>query len=174
MGAQTMLQRHRLGVLVLGIALFGCEEENPAALRNDATEFPVIANWSSTVTAVGTSGVSGALAVKQFAGFRIELNLSVAGPTSRTYQWRIFRGTCATTTTAVNAQDPNGLLLFATVQSYPDVSTGTSGTVTLTRAIAGSLDSLKSYSVRFRASQSATNWNGTSPVACGNLQLTAG
>jgi hypothetical protein len=115
--------------------------------------------------------VTGTLTVEQFAGFRMELNLSVTAPPSKTYQWRIFRGTCATTTTAANNQDPNGLLLFATVQSYPDVATGTGGSATVTREVAGSLDSLKAYSVRFRASQSATNLNGTSPVACGNLQL---
>jgi hypothetical protein len=49
---------------------------------------------------------------------------------------RIFRGTCATTTTAANNQDPNGLLLFATVQSYPDVATGTGGSATVTREVA--------------------------------------
>lgn len=173
MGAQTMSQPHTFRLLVLGFALGACVE-NPAAVRNDALEFPVLANWSSTATAIGTSGVSASFTAKQFAGFRMELNLSVTAPTNRTYQWRIFRGDCATTTTAANNQDPKGLLLFATVQSYPDVATGTGTTASLTREIAGSLDSLKAYSVRFRVSQSATNWNGTSPVACGNLQRTGG
>lgn len=173
MGAQTMSQRNTMRILVLALALGACDE-NPAAVRADATTFPVLANWSSTVNAVGTSGVTGTFTVKQFAGFRMELNLSITAPTNRTYQWRIFRGDCATTTTAANNQDPNGLLLFATIQSYPDVTTGTGTTASLTREIAGSLDSLKAYSVRLRVSQSATNWNGTTPVACGNLQRTAG
>ena len=173
MGAQTMTQRYTKRILVLVLALGACDE-NPAAVREDATTFPVLANWNSTVNAVGTSGVTGTFTVKQFAGFRMELNLSITAPTSRTYQWRIFRGDCATTATAANNQDPNGLLLFATVQSYPDVATGTGTTASLTREIAGSLDSAKAYSVRFRVSQSATNWNGTTPVACGNLQRTAG
>jgi hypothetical protein len=95
----------------------------------------------------------------------MELNLSIAAPTNRTYQWRIFRGDCATTVTAANNNDPNGLLLFATIQSYPDVATGTGTTASLTREIAGSLDSVRTYSIRFRTSQSATNWNGTSPIA---------
>lgn len=172
MGARTMSHHHTIRVLLIGLGLSACSE-NPAAVRNDAGKFPVVANWTSTVAAIGTSGVTGTLTVQQMDGFRMELNLSVSAAPNRTYQWRIFRGDCATTVTAANNQDPNGLLLFATVQSYPDVATG-SGSVTLTREIAGSLDSLKKYSVRFRTSQSSTNWNGTSPVACGNLQLVAG
>jgi len=172
MGAQTMSHRHAIRVLLLGFALGACAE-NPAEVRDDASSFPVTANWNSSVTPIGTSGVSATFTVKQFAGFRMELNLSVTAPPSRTYQWRIFRGDCATTVAAANNNDPNGLLLFATIQSYPDVASGT-GSATLTREIAGSLDSLKAYSIRFRASQSATNWNGTSPVACGNLQRAPG
>jgi hypothetical protein len=173
MGAQTMSQRHTIRLLVLGFALGACDE-NPAAVRSDASEFPIVANWSSTVAPIGTSGVSGTFSVKQFAGFRMDLELSMTAPTNKTYQWRIFRGDCATTATAANAQDPNGLLLFATIQSYPDVSTGSGTTASLTREIAGSLDSAMTYSVRFRLSQSATNWNGTTPVACGNLQRAPG
>jgi hypothetical protein len=158
-----------IGVLVLGVGLGACAE-NPAAVRTDANELPVTANWNSAVAAIGTSGVTGTLSATQHAGFRIELNLSVTTAAARTLQWRIFRGDCATTTNAANNNDPNGLLLFSTVQSYPDVVTSAAGTMTLTRTIAGSLDSVKAYSVRFRLSQSATNWNGTSPIACGNLQ----
>jgi len=168
-----MSHKHTIRVLVLGFA-FGACAENPAEVRSDAESFPLRANWSSSAAPIGTSGVSATLSVKQFAGFRMELNLSVTGPPSRTYQWRIFRGNCATTVTAANNQDPNGLLLFATIQSYPDVATSATGTATLTREVAGSMDSLTAYSVRFRASQSSTNWNGTSPIACGNLQRTAG
>ena len=168
-----MSQRYTMRVLVLAFALGACDE-NPAEVRNDASSFPLLANWSSTVTAVGTSGVTGTLTVKQFEGFRMELNLSITAPTNRTYQWRIFRGDCATTATAANNNDPNGLLLFSTIQAYPDVATGTGTTASLTREIAGSLDSARTYSIRFRTSQSATNWNGTTPVACGNLQRTPG
>lgn len=165
-----MKHRHMIRALGLGIILAACAE-NPAEVKNDAIEFPVIANWTSSVAAIGTSGVTGTLTVTQHAGFRMDVNLSVTAPTNRTYQWRIFRGDCATTATAANNQDPNGLLLFATVQSYPDVGTGTGTTASVTRTIAGSLDSAKAYSVRFRLTQSATNWNGTTPVACGNILL---
>ena len=168
-----MRHRHMIRVLGIGVILAGCVE-NPAEVRNDADEFPVVANYSSSVAAIGTSGVTGTLTVKQFAGFRLELSLSVTAPPSRTYQWRIFRGDCATTVPATGNTDPNGLLVFATEQSYPDVATGTGTSAALTRLIAGSLDSAKTYSVRFRVSQSATNWNGTTPVACGNLQRAAG
>lgn len=164
-----MFYRQTIRVLGLGFVLGACAE-NPAEVRNDASSFPLLANWSSSATPIGTSGVSATLSVKQFGGFRMEVDLSVTGPPGKTYQWRIFRGDCATTVTAANGQDPNGLLLFATVQSYPDVATTSAGSATLTREVAGSLDSLKAYSVRFRASQSATNWNGTNPIACGDLQ----
>jgi hypothetical protein len=169
MGERSMFYRQTIRVLVLGLVLGACAE-NPAEVRSDGESFPLLANWNSSAAPIGTSGVSATLTAKQFAGFRIELDLAVTAAPSKTYQWRIFRGNCATTVVAANNQDPNGLLLFATVQSYPDVATNDAGTAALSREVAGSLDSLKAYSVRFRASQSATNWNGTSPIACGNLQ----
>jgi hypothetical protein len=92
------------------------------------------------------------------------------GAPNATYQWRIFRGDCATTAVAANNTAPTGLLLFATVQSYPDAVANAQGTVTINRTIAGALDSLNAYSIRFRPSNASTNWNGTSPIACGNLQ----
>lgn len=168
-----MTHRQMIRAIGLGIIVAACAE-NPAEVRDEATEFPVVANWNSSVAAIGTSGLTGTLTVKQKVGFRMELNLSITAPTNRIYQWRIFRGDCATTLPAANNNDPNGLLVFSTVQSYPDVATGTGTTASLIRTIAGSLDSVKAYSVRFRVSQSATNWNGTTPVACGNLQLVAG
>jgi hypothetical protein len=97
------------------------------------------------------------------------VTLSGGAPT-KGYQWRIFRGDCSTTAVAANNNAPTGLLLFATVQSYPDIVADASGGGTSTPVIAGSLDSVTAYSVRVRLAQTATNWNGTSPVACGNLQ----
>ena len=173
MGALTMRHGQLVRALGLAIILAACAE-NPASVREDSTQFPVVANYNSAVAAIGTSGLSGTLTVKQFAGFRLELNLAVTAPTNRTYQWRIFRGDCNATVPAANNNDPNGLLVFSTVQSYPDVATGTGTSAAVSRLIAGSLDSVKTYSVRFRVSQSATNWNGTTPVACGNLQHTPG
>src|SRR5262245_58605274 len=58
MGALTMTHRHMMRALGLGIILAACAE-NPAEVRNDATAFPVVANYSSTVAAIGTSGVTG-------------------------------------------------------------------------------------------------------------------
>lgn len=156
-------------VLALVVGLAACQE-NPAEVVNGAGAFPVRANWTATAAPVGTSGVGATLTVTQYAGFRMTTGLTITGTAGRTYQWRIFRGDCATTAVAANNTAPTGLLLFATVQSYPDVSTGAGGTGSINRDIAGSLDSLKSYSVRIRASQTATNWNGTSPISCGNLR----
>jgi hypothetical protein len=167
----AIMSLHKTGVFALLVAVAACAE-NPADVRNDASAFPLRANWNAAAAQVGTSGVSGTLTVKQFAGFRMEVGFTLTGGPTRSYQWRIFRGNCATTTTAANNNDPNGLLLFATVQSYPDITTTAGGAGASTRDVAGSLDSLLAYSVRVRVSQTATNWNGTSPIACGNLTRT--
>src|SRR5262245_65649670 len=94
---------------------------------------------------------------------------AVAGQPHASYQWRIFRGDCQMTTAAANVQSP-GLWVFATVQSYPDMVLNAQGTATVARTIVGLLDSLTAYSIRIRASQSSTAFNGTSPLACGDLK----
>jgi hypothetical protein len=164
-----MTQMKRMAALLLVTVTVACQE-NPAAVRSTATSFPLVANWNATASPVGTSTVRGTLAVKQYTGYHHDVTLTINGAPNATYQWRIFRGDCATTAVAANNTAPTGLLLFETIQSYPDVTAAASGAGTVTRSIAGSLDSLKPYSIRIRASQTATNWNGTSPIACGNLQ----
>jgi len=160
-------------MVLAGVVLGACNE-NPAEVRSTAEQFPVRSTYSATASPVGTSTVRATLSIKQYAGFRLEAAVSVTGASSSTYQWRIFRGDCAMTAVATTAQQPTGLWLFATIQSYPDVATSASGIGTQTRLVAGQLDSLTAYSVRVRASQTATNWNGTSPIACGNLQRSSG
>jgi hypothetical protein len=157
-----------LSLIVVGL-LGACLDQNPTETRDDGDAFPVIANWSASMTPVGSNTARGTLAVKQMLGFHNDVTFTVTGPPNASYQWRIFRGDCSTTTAAASAQAP-GLWLFATVQSYPDVVLNAQGTATVTRTIAGLLDSLTPYSVRIRPSQSSTAFNGTSPLACGNLQ----
>ena len=151
-----------------------CGDQNPAEVRTTADTFPQTASWSSAVSPVGTSALRGSLALKQFLGFRMTATVTVTGAPNTTYQWRIFREGCSSTAAAANAQAATGLWLFAAAQSYPDVTTNASGTGTVTPTIAGSLDSLTKYSIRFRPSQTSMTWNGTSPIACGDLQRTAG
>jgi len=163
-------------VLAAAVGLSACAE-NPAEVRSTAGQFPVSAVWTATVAPVGPSTVSGSLTIQQHQGFRMDAGLTIAGTPdtiSHTYQWRVFRGDCATNVTAA-AQDPSGpsptgLLLFATIQSYPNITADTSGVGAVAAAIAGNLDPLTAYSVRLRPSQTATNWNGTDPIACGDLQ----
>jgi hypothetical protein len=157
----------RIATALACLALAACSE-NPAETRSVAEQFPLRSTWSASATPVGTSTVRATLSFKQYAGFRAEASVTITGAASSTYQWRIFRGNCATT--AVGTATTPGLFIFATTQSYPDATTNASGTGTATRIIAGQIDSLTAYSVRVRASQTATNWNGTSPIACGNLQ----
>ena len=169
-------ERWAISALAVGLVMLGaCEKAaNPAEVVSKASVFPVTATWNANVTAVGTSPVSGTFVAKQHLGSRIDLAMTIAGAPNAKYQWRIFRGDCATTAVAANNTAPTGLLLFATVQSYPDITLDASGAGSANPNIAGLLDSLTTYSVRVRVAQTSTTWNGTSPVACGNLQLSAG
>jgi hypothetical protein len=158
------------GALLLAI-MAACELSTEPEVRENATEFPLRANWSATLAPVGTAAVIGNLTIAEYLGSHFDATASITGGRANTaYQWRIFRGDCATNTAAPNAQSPTGLLLYGTIQAYPDLTTDASGAATVSRAMAGALDSLTAYSVRVRLGQSATNWNGTNPLACGNLQ----
>jgi len=164
-----------LTVLVPLIALAACNLTEPAELRTgaDAQQFPLQANWSASATPIGTSSLRANLTIKQYQGFRMDATAQFTGAPNTTYQWRIFRGDCSVTTVAASNTAPTGLLVFATTQSYPDIVTDASGVITINRTIAGVLDSLKQYSLRARVFATG-GWNGTSPVACGNLQRAAG
>jgi hypothetical protein len=156
---------------LLPMIVAGCELSAEPQTRDEANEFPVRANWSATINPVGTAAVRGSLAITEFLGSHFDASASMTGGlANRAYQWRIFRGDCATTAVAANNTAPTGLLLFGTIQAYPDLTTDGAGAASLNRAMAGALDSLTAYSVRIRVAQTATNWNGTSPIACGNLQ----
>lgn len=159
-------------LLVAGsVALAGCPLDSPTEVRSSGQEFPVVATWTATAEPIAPATVAGTLTAEQHLGFRIHANFTVTGDPSTTYQWRIFRGDC---TVDVPASDTvlDGLELFATAQSYPDVTVGSSGSASVAPAIAGELDSLTAYSVRIRLSATSTNWDGTNPIACGDLQRT--
>ena len=151
------------------VAMAGCIDQNPTETRNDAMDFAVLANWASTVTPIGTNTVGGQLTAAQSEGYRINVTFNVTGPPNASYQWRIFRENCAATVFATSVTTP-GVFPIATVQSYPDIVLDATGKATITRTIAGLLDSQTAYAVRLRPVQASTNFNGSSPVACGNLQ----
>ena len=164
--------RRASALLPLIVALTACDQRSPAEVRTNAQEFPLRANWSAAVAPVGSGTVQASVTVNEYHGFRMEVTVNVTGgaPNAR-YQWRIFRGgDCSVNVAATSATAGNGLFLFATIQSYPDLVTDGTGAASLTRTIAGTLDPQRPYSIRIRPAQTATNWNGLSPVACGNLQ----
>ncbi|MEX2282915.1 MAG: hypothetical protein WEE89_10580 [Gemmatimonadota bacterium] len=149
-------------LLLLGLA--ACDLSSEPETRDDANEFAVRATWNATLAGIGTATVGGATKVTERLGSQLDAEVSLTGglPT-RAYQWRVYRGDCAATAAA-------DLVLFSTIQAYPDLTTDATGTASLTRFLAGALDSTAAYSVRVRLGVSTTNWNGTNPIACGNLQ----
>ena len=158
--------------LSLAVALAACDEPAPAEVRSRGDEFPLRATWNAAVTPVGSATVQASLTINEYLGSHMEAVVNVTGAApNASYQWRIYRGgDCSVNVAATSATAGNGLFLFATIQSYPDLVANGTGAATLTRTIAGHLDPLGAYSVRIRAAQTATNWNGLSPIACGNLR----
>ena len=164
--------RRASAFLPLVLTLAACDEPIPAEVRSDGEEFPVRATWSAAVLPIGSATVQASLSIDERSGSRLETVVNVTGGAPNTsYQWRIYRGgDCSVNVAGTSNTAGDGIRLFATVESYPDLVADATGAVTLTRTIAGTLDPLGAYSVRVRRSQSATNWNGLSPLACGNLQ----
>lgn len=160
-----------VGAALLAVALTACDTLGPASVRENGEEFPIRETWSAAVAPIGTATLQASLTLDEYFGSRMEAVITVTGAVpNATYQWRIYRGgDCSVNVAATNSTAGNGLFLFATVQSYPDIVVDATGAATVTRMIAGSLDSLGAYSVRVRPSQPATNWNGLSPIACGDL-----
>ena len=145
---------------------------NPAEVRDDGTTFPVVATWSATSAPIAPATVAGALTVKQRLGYHSDVTFTVTGPPNGVFQWRIFKRDCSVNTAAINNTAATGLVLFSTVQAYPDVTLDATGKATVTSEIAGWLDSLTAYSVRIRPT-ATTGFTGVNPAACGNLQYSA-
>lgn len=163
----------RLSLIVLltaSVGLAACSADNPAEVRDDGQEFPVVATWNATAEPDSGSTESGVLTAEQHLGFRVNATFTLNGTPGKTYQWRIFRGDCATMEAAEDQTSATGLLLFSTAEAYPDIHVDGSGTGSASPAIAGSLDSLTAYSVRVRPSQTSSDWDGTHPAACGDMQ----
>jgi FtsH-binding integral membrane protein len=98
--------------------------------------------------------------------------LTVSGPPNTAFQWRIFKRDCSVNVAATGPTaftGLTGLTLFATTQSYPDLTLDATGKATVTSEIAGWLDSLTTYSVRIRPT-ATTTFTGVNPASCGNLK----
>ena len=145
------------------------QRPNPAAVRDDATSFPIVAHWTATSAPIAPATVTGALTFDQHLGYHSDVTFTVTRAAERRFQWRIFKRDCSVNVAAVNNTAPTGLVLFATTQSYPDITLDATGKATVKSQIAGWLDSLTAYSVRIRPT-ATTTFNGVNPAACGNLQ----
>jgi hypothetical protein len=161
---------HRTTALLLFFAagLASCSA-SPAEVSGDATSFPIVAHWTATSAPIAPATVTGALTFDQHLGFHSDVAFNVTGPPNGVFQWRIFKRDCSVNVAAVNNTAPTGLVLFATTQSYPDITLDATGKATIKTQIAGWLDSLTAYSVRIRPT-ATTTFNGVNPAACGNLQ----
>ena len=157
-------------LLVASVGLAACNGGAPTDMRDQGTDLPVTANWSSAAAPVAPATVSGTLTIEQRLGYHMDASFTITGAPNTIYQWRIFRGDCTVNVAAAVSTSATGLVIFSTLQAYPDIAVGASGTGVAAPTLAGSLDSLTAYSVRVRLSQRSTNWNGTNPIACGDLQ----
>jgi len=162
---------HRITALlffcVAGTA--ACSAVNPAEEVSQTTVFPVVGHWTATSAPIPPATVTGALTFDQHLGYHSDVTFTVTGPPKAAFQWRIFKRDCSVNVAAVNNTAPTGLVLFATTQSYPDITLDANGKATVTTTIAGWLDSLTAYSVRIRPT-ATTTFNGVNPAACGNLK----
>ena|SRR5438034_4536800 len=163
---------HRTPALLLfcaTAAVVACSAASPTEVRDDATAFPLVAHWTATSAPISPATVTGQLTFDQHLGYHSDVTFVVTGPPSAAFQWRIFKRDCSVNVAAVNNTAPTGLVLFATTQSYPDITLDATGKATVRSQIAGWLDSLTPYSVRIRPT-ATTTFNGVNPAACGNLQ----
>jgi hypothetical protein len=166
---------HRIGALLIAsaVTMVAACTNNPTSLRDDATQFPVIARWTATSSPIAPATISGQLAFDQHLGYHSDVTFTVSGPPNGVFQWRIFRrGDCTVNVAAANNTAPTGISVFATTQSYPDITLDASGKATIKTQIAGFLDSLTAYTVRIRPT-ATTTFNGVNPASCGNLQYAA-
>lgn len=171
-GQEMTLVHRTTAILLLSAAvsaLAACNSTNPAEVRADATAFPIVAHWTATSAPIPPAIVTGALTFDQHLGYHADVTFNVSGPPNTAFQWRIFKRDCSVNVAAINNTAATGLVLFATTQSYPDVTLGANGKATVTAEIAGWLDSLTPYSVRIRPTATST-FTGVNPAACGNLQ----
>lgn len=152
--------------------LAACSGANPAEVRDDGTTFPVVAHWTATSAPVAPATVTGALTFDQRLGYHADVTFTVTGPPNTAFQWRIFKRDCSVNVAAINNTAAIGLVLFATTQSYPDITLDASGKATVKSEVAGWLDSLTAYSVRIRPT-ATTTFSGVNPAACGDMKYAA-
>ena len=77
------MQRSSLLLLIAAsVGLAACSMDNPAEVRDDAHEFPVIATWSAAAAPVSPATESGALTIQQHLGFRMDASFTITGTPS--------------------------------------------------------------------------------------------
>jgi FtsH-binding integral membrane protein len=165
---------HRTSALLLFslAGLAACGGANPAEVASDGKTFPIVANWTATSAPVAPATITGALTIAQRLGYHSDMKFTVTGPPNAAFQWRIFKRDCSVNVAATGPTaftGLTGLTLFATTQSYPDITLDATGKATVTSEMAGWLDSAMTYSVRIRPT-ATTTFTGVNPASCGSLK----
>ena len=149
-----MRQSLRLFVL---LCIAACNlDSTDVETRDTANQFPLRAEWQSSITPMAASTVSGSAHIREYRAY-YEAQMSITGGTpARTYLWRIYPGTCTNSGTTV---------FGGSTQAFPALVTNASGAATAAPLLAGALDSTAVYNVRVQTGAAITT-----TVACGNLQ----
>jgi len=162
-------------VFLAAASVAGCAASNPSEVSDSSANFPIVEHFTATSAPVSPATISGQLTIDQHLGYHSDVTFVVSGPPNAAFQWRIFKNNCSVNVAATGATaftGLTGLTLFATTQSYPDITLDATGKATIKTVIAGWLDSLTSYSVRIRPT-ATSSFTGVNPASCGTLQFSS-
>lgn len=145
-----------MSAILLLLVAAGCDLDSiEPEIRDSAIPLELRAEWQANITSMNGSSVTGLTRLMEYRAY-YEAEIAVSGgPPSDTLVWRIYPGTCA------NSDDDE---FGGSTQAFPTLYTNGSGEASLTRLLAGALDSLAAYNVRVQR-----GGNISTTVACGNL-----
>lgn len=144
------------------LGLVACDLATDPVIVDRPGDLQQIATWSGTATGVApTAGVTGTFTAADFGAF-LEASVAISGAAvSTSYQWQLYRGTCAEAT-----ETPYGTRRHSSLQVYTALATDAAGSAAADITLAGPLFVDSTYYVRIGTA--ATNNRGVL-VACGPL-----
>lgn len=146
-----------LSLLVL-IGIVACDLSTEPEVRTAANQFSLQATWRADVRGTGGSKITGSTELRDYrAYYDGEITLNGAAP-SRSYNWRIFPGTCQSSETTVVGES---------TLAFPPLVTNATGSARVTQLFSShlNLQANAAYNVRV-----LTGTAITTTVACGELR----